>query len=156
MRDWKRLDPAPPPPGSPIDPLAQAQATWHLLSPVQDEHWANYIAQRCDAEWTMAVMNQRESLSLTVMPFLDLVKDGVETILKRTEMSADEQAVVADGILPQALEVWDDGSDGIYVSVSPSCRGYMRAHVTLPPNLTAHVPQYVHHTNAAYHRSWKT
>ena len=104
----------------------------------------------------MAVMNQRESLSLTVMPFLDLVKDGVETVLKRTELSADEQAVVADGILPQALEVWDDGSDGIYVSVSPSCRGYMRAHVTLPPNLTAHVPQYVHHTNAAYHRSWKT
>ncbi|KAM5538531.1 hypothetical protein V8D89_007864 [Ganoderma adspersum] len=139
MSDWKRLEPAPPPPGSPIHPLAQAQATWHLLSPVQDEHWARYAAQRRDAEWNLALMNQRESLSLTVMPFLDKIKDGVETILKRTELSADQQAVVADGILPQALEVWDDGSDGVYVSVFPSCRDYMRAH--LPPNL-AHTPQY--------------
>nr|VWO99777.1 Dynamin-A [Ganoderma boninense] len=118
MRDWKRLEPAPPPPGNSLDPLAQAQATWHLLSPVQDEHWPRYSAHRRNAEWDLALMRQRESLSLTVPPFLDKIKDGVETVLKRTSLSADEQAVVADGILPQALEVWDDGSDGVYVCPS--------------------------------------
>ncbi|KAI1797348.1 hypothetical protein LXA43DRAFT_1057129 [Ganoderma leucocontextum] len=101
MRDWKRLQPAPPPPSSPADPLAQARATWHLLSPMQD----NYVTQRRDAEWNLVLMRQRESLSFTVPLFLDKIKDGVETILQRTELSADEQAVIADGILPQALEL---------------------------------------------------
>ncbi len=107
MRDWKRLEPAQPPPSSLADP--QAQATWHLLSPVQDEYWTHYVIQRRDAEWDLALLRQRESLSLTVPPFLDKIKDGVETILKRTDLSADEQAA-------SFRKRWRFGTMGLTVS----------------------------------------
>ncbi|TBU63092.1 hypothetical protein BD310DRAFT_667652 [Dichomitus squalens] len=146
MRDWKRLQPAPASPSARTDSLAQALTTWHLLSPLQDRNWPCYIAQRREAEWNFARLMQHECLSLTTPPFLDKIKGGVEDILKRAGLSSDEQAVIADGVLPQGLEVWDDAWDGLYLLdvtafthiSSPTCPASLDVflHYPSPGNMT--------------------
>ncbi|KAI0714453.1 hypothetical protein C8T65DRAFT_738701 [Cerioporus squamosus] len=96
MRQWKRLKLSPTSPqASSMDILAQAQSMFHLLSLSKDPHWAAYVAQRQDAEWTF-------------------IKNATRSVLEHTKLTAAEQAAVSDGVLPQGLESCDDGSDGVY------------------------------------------
>ncbi|KAI0749559.1 hypothetical protein C8Q80DRAFT_631931 [Daedaleopsis nitida] len=113
MREWKRLKPAETAVGSSSDTLPHAQALFHLLSTASDPYWGRYIAQRQEAEWTYARMRERLVMELTIEPFTSKIKYGVESTLQRTKLSEHQQAIVADGVLPQGMEVWDDSYEGV-------------------------------------------
>lgn len=121
MREWKRLKPSRVPPlADRAGALARAQSLFHLLSPPEDQHWAAYIAQRQDAEWTFIRMKARFGcMEMAAENFLDTIKYQTRLVLERTKLTAEEQAAVADGVLPQRVKA-EDGPEGVYVRILPS------------------------------------
>ncbi|KAI0649282.1 hypothetical protein C8Q79DRAFT_1007816 [Trametes meyenii] len=117
---WRYLPPSPPPAdiseqGS-GEYLARASAAFNLLSPSLGAGWDGYFAQRQDSEWKLARMRYRLSKEDHVESYLGRIKDAVEAILAATKLTENERRVVADGVLPQGLEVEDDGDDGDFLS----------------------------------------
>ena len=48
------------------------------------------------------------------------IKHSVENLLRSTQLGTDEQKAVADGVLPQGLEVEDDDNEGSDVRPLPT------------------------------------
>lgn len=120
MHEYKSLKPNRVAATTLSDPRAHAQAAFHLLAPQEHSHWDDYAAQRRNAEWTFARMLARSSDEDFVEFFTFKIKHSVENILRSTQLGTDEQKAVADGVLPQGLEVEDDDNEGSDVRPLPT------------------------------------
>ncbi|RDX57567.1 hypothetical protein OH76DRAFT_1493749 [Lentinus brumalis] len=112
MLEWKRLKPSTPPQASLVDVLAQAQSMFHLLVPSEDKDWGQYMTRRQDAEWSFVRVRERLGcMEMSSENLLDTINYATRSILERTGLTAEEQAAVSDGVLPQGVDAEDDGGD---------------------------------------------
>lgn len=110
LREWKWLRTGSIDGVDSSDSLVFASRVFNLLVPEVSGGWDRYVTQRQDSEWLFARLCERlEDNSLTEM-IVKKIQCSVRHNMWRSSLSSDELSKLIDGVLPQVVDAWDDGS----------------------------------------------